>query len=153
MTSAPDIVVSSHDDLPQPESTIVDEGIGAYNDEAAPLHEVRPLSCFARDAQHRVVGGAVGRSWGAYAEIQQLWVDPGSRGRGIGTTLMRAFEAHARTRGCRVFALETFSFQAREFYESLGYRIEWERRSYPHGIVKYHMTRHDDDAGAAAGRR
>lgn len=141
MTSAPDIVVSSHDDLPQPESAIVDEGIGAYNDEAAPLHEVRPLSCFARDAQHRVVGGAVGRSWGAYAEIQQLWVDPGSRGRGIGTTLMRAF------------ALETFSFQAREFYESLGYRIEWERRSYPHGIVKYHMTRHDDDAGAAAGRR
>ena len=141
MTSAPDIVVSSHDDLPQPESAIVDEGIGAYNDEAAPLHEVRPLSCFARDAQHRVVGGAVGRSWGAYAEIQQLWVDPGSRGRGIGTTLMRAFEAHARTRGCDAFYLETFSFQAPSLYRSQGYVTAYEHAVYPHGIVKYVMVK------------
>lgn len=139
-TAAP-FTITTHDDLPAEESRRVDEGLGMANDLAAPLHEVRPLSCFARPASGEVVGGAVGRTWGGCCELQQLWVDPGHRRKGIATSLVHAFEAHAQTRGCRTFYLETFTFQAPELYRSLGYEVSHEHAVYPHGIVKYLMVR------------
>ena len=133
---------SVHDELP-PEARIVDEGLGAANDQAAPLHEVQPLSCFARVAASLVIGGAVGRTWGRCCELQQLWVDPRYRRRGIATRLIREFEERARARGCRVFYLETFNFQAPQLYRALGYEPRYEHAVYPYGIVKYIMVRED----------
>ena len=132
--------ISTHDGLP-PEAALVDEGLGKDNDAAAPLHEVRPLSCFARERSGRVVGGAVGRWWGACCELQQLWVEPGHRRQGIGTQLVSAFESHARAKGCTSFYLETFSFQAPALYGALGYVIAHTHAVYPHGIVKYLMVK------------
>jgi len=129
-----------HDELP-PEARIVDEGLGAANDQAAPLHEVRPLSCFARAASTLVIGGAVGRTWGRCGELQQLWVEPRYRRRGIATRLVQEFEARAQARGCRVFYLETFNFQAPQLYHALGYQVRYEHAVYPYGIVKYIMVR------------
>lgn len=146
-----------HDDAPELEAGIVDHGLGEANDAAAPLHEVRRLSCFARLPSGAVVGGAVGRTWGECCELQQLWVDPAHRKRGIGARLVRLFEARAAARGCRTFYLETFSFQAPAFYESLGYRVATEFRGFPHGIAKYVMVRQsaptDGPPGVADGTR
>lgn len=130
-----------HDDLPAQEARLVDDGLGAANDQAAPLHEVRPLSCFARLPSGQVIGGAVGRTWGPCCELQQLWVDPESRHGGVGTRLVKDFEARAQARGCRTFYLETFNFQAPAFYGKLGYEVRYEHAVYPHGIVKYTMVR------------
>jgi GNAT superfamily N-acetyltransferase len=134
------VSISLHDSLPE-EAALVDHGLGEANEAAAPLHEVEPLSCFARDASGRVVGGAVGRRWGGCCSSQQLWVEPASRRQGIAAALVRAFEAHAQTHGCTSFYLETFSFQAPRLYESLGYRVAHAHRPYPHGIVKYLMVK------------
>lgn len=141
MRIAEAISYTVHDDLPGDESRLVDKGLGAANDRAAPLHEVQPLSCFARAASGRVVGGAVGRTWGPCCELQQLWVEADCRGAGIGTRLVQAFEARAQARGCHTFYLETFNFQAPRFYSSLGYEVRYEHAVYPHGIVKYTMVR------------
>ena len=131
-----------HDDLPREESRLVDEGLGVANDQAAPLHEVQTLSCFARTAGNRVVGGAVGRTWGRCCELQQLWVEPAHRRLGIATRLVREFESRAQERGCHIFYLETFNFQAPDLYRSLGYEVAYQHAVYPHGIVKYVMVRH-----------
>jgi GNAT superfamily N-acetyltransferase len=112
--------ISVHDSYPPEETALVDRGLGEANDAAAPLYEVRPLSCFARTEDDRVVGGAVGRWWGQCCELQQLWVEPSYRRRGIGTQLIQAFEARAREHGCSTFYLETFSFQTPRLYEVLG---------------------------------
>jgi GNAT superfamily N-acetyltransferase len=136
-----DLQITTHDALP-PEAAAVDDGIGRYNDGAAPLHEVQPLACVARLTDGRVAGGAVGRRWGTCCELQQLWVDEGARRRGVGTRLMQAFEAHAAARGCTAVYLETFDFQAPGFYRRLGYVTEHVRGGYPHGIVRHHMVRH-----------
>lgn len=137
--------IDVHDSCPPAEAAIVDNGIGEFNDAAAPLHEVAPLSCFARDANGVVIGGAVGRRWGCCCELQQLWVASEYRGRGVGTALVRAFEEHARTHGCSNFYLETFSFQAPDFYRSLGYLAVHEHQVYPHGIIKHLMVKRDGD--------
>ena len=100
-----------------------------------------PLACFARSPAGDVIGGAVGRTWGECCELQQLWVAPEQRQRGIGSRLVRMFEARGRERGCRTFYLYTFSFQAPSFYQALGYRPAHEIRGFPDGIVKYLMMR------------
>jgi GNAT superfamily N-acetyltransferase len=141
MSNADPATITAHDEHPARETALVDQGLGAYNDAAAPLHEVRPLACFARSPSGQVVGGAVGRRWGRCCELQQLWVEDSHRRQGIGARLVRAFEAHARGHGCTWFYLETLSFQAPSFYRSLGYHVEFERSVYPHGVIKYHMAK------------
>jgi hypothetical protein len=56
--------VSAHDSYPPQETALVDHGLGEANDAAAPLHEARPLSCFARTEAGRVVGEARAREHG-----------------------------------------------------------------------------------------
>jgi ribosomal protein S18 acetylase RimI-like enzyme len=135
------IAITGHDDVPPSDGAIVDAGLGSFNDAAAPLHEVRPMACFARTPDGAVIGGAVGRTWGPAAEIQQLWVGDAHRHRGVGTALVRAFEARAAERGCRCCYLETLSFQAPRFYAALGYRVAFELRELPYGIVRFTMLR------------
>ena len=53
------INITTHDEPPPAAADRVDRGIGLSNAAAAPLHEVRPLGCFARDAEGQVIGGAV----------------------------------------------------------------------------------------------
>lgn len=142
------VTIKAHDDHPEAESAIVDAGIGQSNDAAAPLHEVRPLSCFAYGNAGIVIGGAVGRRWGNCCELQQLWVEPRYRHQGIATKLMTAFELRAQSHGCESFYLETFNFQAPEFYRALGYQVAHENKVFPHGFVKYIMVK---QLGAAEG--
>ena len=142
------IAITGHDDVPPSDGAIVDAGLGSFNDAAAPLHEVRPMACFARTPDGAVIGGAVGRTWGPAAEIQQLWVADAHRHRGVGTALVRAFEARAAERGCRSCYLETLSFQAPGFYAALGYRVVFELRELPHGIVRFTMLREIGPAAA-----
>ena len=146
----PELSVSTHDGHPPEECALVDQGLGEFNEATAPLHEVQAISCFVRSPSGKVLGGAVGRRWGACCELQQLWVEPAHRRLGIGSTLIRAFEAHASRHGCTSFYLETFSFQAPSLYIALGYKVEYERTVYPHGIVKYHMGKQVSSGASAA---
>lgn len=141
MSDPAGIVYTSHDELQREGAAIVDAGLGQANDAAAPLRDVRPLCCFARTASGLVLGGAVGRTWGACCELQQLWVEPEHRRQGIGARLVREFERHAEARGCRTFYLYTFSFQAPGLYRALGYASAFELRGFPGGIVKHTMVR------------
>ena len=137
----PDVRYSVHDDCPADAVAIVDAGLDAFNHDAAPLAEVQPMACIVRDNAGEVAGGALGRRWGICGELQQLWVRADMRKQGVGSEIVRRFEAFARDAGCRTLHLETFSFQAPAFYRALGYRIAYERRDFPHGIVKYHLQK------------
>ena len=139
MTNQALLSYTVHDELP-PEAAVVDKGLGDANAVAAPLHQVRPLACFARDDSGQVIGGAVGRTWGTCCELQQLWVRPSHRRRGIGARLVREFEQRASERGCHTFYLETFSFQAPSLYRALGYQVRLELHGFAPGIVKYVMV-------------
>ena len=131
-----------HDEVPADLAGIVDAGLGDANEQLEPrINHVRRLACFARAADGTVIGGAVGRTWGECCELQQLWVDAGQRKHGIGTQLVRRFEERASARGCRTFYLDTFNFQAPDFYRKLGYSPALEIRGYAPDIVRYTMLR------------
>jgi len=130
---------SAVDTPPEADLRVVDDGLEQFNHSVAPLSGVKRLASFATDGSGRVVGGAVGRTWGRCCELLQLWVDEDSRSMGVGTRLLRQFEEHARQRGCDVFYLTTLSFQAPVFYRKHGYTSLAEISGYPDGITKHLM--------------
>lgn len=135
------LAYSIHDEPPPEMALEVDRGLDAHNNAAAPLDGVRPLAVFATEASGRIVGGAVGRTWGDCCELLQLWVDEGSRHAGVGSELMHRFEARGRERACTVFYLTTLSFQAPDFYRRHGYATLAEISGYPEGIRKFLMQK------------
>lgn len=132
---------STTDTPPEDRLLTVDAGLEQHNFAVAPLAEVRQLAAFATDDSGTVVGGAVGRTWGRCCELLQLWVAPELRSGGVGSRLLRNFEAHARSRGCTTFYLTTLSYQAPEFYRKHGYAVLAQIDGYPEGIVKFLMHR------------
>jgi GNAT superfamily N-acetyltransferase len=55
--------------------------------------------------------------------IDTFWIDEDLRGRKLGAQLIAAAEAEALRRGAAVAYLDTFSWQARPFYEKQGYVV------------------------------
>ncbi|WP_429410720.1 GNAT family N-acetyltransferase [Paraburkholderia sp. GAS82] len=58
---------------------------------------------------------------------------PRYRKRGHATALILAAEAEAKRRGCKKVIVDTFSFQAPDFYRKLGYS-EWGRLTEMAGV-------------------
>jgi hypothetical protein len=52
---------------------------------------------------------------------------------------MRSAEAEARASGCKYAWLDTFEFQARAFYECLGYECFGVLNDHPIGHTHYFM--------------
>lgn len=63
--------------------------------------------------------------------VELLAVAEDGRGRGIGGQLMARVEEEARSRGMDGIWLDTFSFQAPEFYRCLGYNEFGRIDDYP----------------------
>ncbi len=70
-----------------------------------------------------ITGGLWGNTrWGClYIDI--LYIPEAFRGDGLGTQLVRMAEAEAIERGCHSCCLDTYAFQAKSFYEKLGYVV------------------------------
>jgi GNAT superfamily N-acetyltransferase len=79
------------------------------------------LAIFLRDNDDNLEAGISGFLWGAVLEIDYLWVHQSIRGQGTGRQLVLAVEQEAIDRGGTTAITNTFSFQAPEFYKSLGY--------------------------------
>lgn len=126
------------------ESTQADEefvmaGTRSYNRAFADV-DGKALCVFARDADGSIVGGVTARTYWRYLDIKFLWVHEQHRKEGLGSKIMLAAEAEARRRGCTGVFLDTFSFQARGFYERLGY-TEFGRLSGFSGKHERHFMR------------
>ncbi len=92
-----------------------------HNRERTGNGEYLPLSCFLRDDEGELQAGIYGFSWGGYAMIEWLWVLPSHRRAGLGSELLHAVEADVQTRGCRIIRVNTYTFQAPDFYRKFGY--------------------------------
>jgi len=60
---------------------------------------------------------------------------------GVGRELMRRAESEAVARGCRGSYVDTFHFQARGFYEKLGYAIFGRLDDMPSGGARYYLSK------------
>ncbi|XVN41270.1 MAG: GNAT family N-acetyltransferase [Rickettsia endosymbiont of Argas persicus] len=72
--------------------------------------------------------------WGGFY-INSLFVVKNHRNQKHGSLLMEKAENLARERRCNFVVLSTMDFQAKPFYEKLGYKLEFTRHSYEKNSV------------------
>ena len=121
----------------------------AFNTERGGPSGSSPLAIPIRDpATGEVSGGLWAGSSYDWLRIELLIVPEALRGRGIGTRLMRMAEDAARARGCVGVWLDTFEFQARGFYEKLGYEVFGSLDDNPRGSRRFFLRRRLEDAAS-----
>ena len=124
---------------PQDVQAVMD-GLLAYNDAYTEFNR-RELSIFARDGTGRLIGGMLGESMFGWLHIRIFWLAEDARRHGLGSRLLTMAEDEGRRRGCKYVYLNTFSFQARPFYEKLGYQCIATQEDFPVGHESYTMKK------------
>jgi GNAT superfamily N-acetyltransferase len=81
------------------------------------------IGLFIRNEAGALVGGLDASFYAGWLFVINLWVDGPLRRRGIGHQLLQQAEHLAAGRGCHSAWLDTFSFQAPEFYRRFGYEV------------------------------
>ena len=100
------------------------------------------IAFYLRDAEGKIVGGVYG-NYGVFnwVYVDTLWVSDELRGRGYGAQLLTAIENEAIKHNCTNIYLDTFSFQAPEFFKRLGYEIFGELKDFPPGHSRIFLTK------------
>jgi GNAT superfamily N-acetyltransferase len=98
-------------------------GLTAFNRSYVDPGSVGPLAILLKDENEATIGGLWGPTLFGWLHIELLFVPEGNRRASIGSAIMQRAEALAIARGCIGASSDTYSFQARAFYEKLGYDL------------------------------
>ncbi|KTD27189.1 MULTISPECIES: GNAT family N-acetyltransferase [Legionella] len=120
--------------LLEQQDKIIRDGIVNFN---LPFIGSKPdrYSIYAKDNESNLIGGAIVYAYANSVYVDVLWVKEECRGQGIGAELLRNVEAEAIKRKIPASTLDTFSFQAEDFYLKQGYKHL--------GIIKNYLKGHD----------
>jgi 8-oxo-dGTP pyrophosphatase MutT (NUDIX family)/GNAT superfamily N-acetyltransferase len=119
----PGLRISIEDEPAAADREAIGDALDLYNRDF--LGDTKPsrLAVFLRDAQGRMMAGLDGSTYAGWLFVNDLWVHEALRRRGIGRELLARAERRAVELGCHSVRLDTFSFQAPEFYRRLGYEL------------------------------
>jgi GNAT superfamily N-acetyltransferase len=112
-----------------------------YNISQAGPSQNRPIVVLIKNAAGEVIGGLWGHTGYDWLFTQLLIVPASLRGQGVGSEIMQLAEEEAIRRGCHGAWLDTFEFQARGFYERIGYECFGELPNYPAGFLRFFMKK------------
>lgn len=127
------------------EYELIDDGIVEYNLSKVPFTQEPSFISI-----NRVIKGLDGKMvaginsmlycWNClYIDI--LWVKEGFRKEGYGSVLLKEVEKIAKEKGCKLIHLDTFDFQAKDFYIKHGYEIFGVLDDCPIEHKRYYMKK------------
>lgn len=127
------------------EANIVNQGIVEYNSSKVPFTQEPAFI-----SVNRVIKGPDGEilaginselyCWNVlYIDI--LWVKDEFRQNGYGSVLLNEIEKIAKEKGCRLIHLDTFDFQAKDFYLKHGYEIFGVLEGCPAEHKRYYLKK------------
>ena len=98
-----------------------------YNLSKVPLKQQVSFSWINRiieDENGEIIAGILSKMycWNCLY-IDALWVQDEHRKEGLGSKLLKEVEKIAKEKGCDLIHLDTFDFQAKDFYIKYGYEI------------------------------
>ena len=123
------------------EWSVIGPGISAYNKQQAGEDKSQGLCFVLYTPDQEIVGGVIGSTYWDWLHVDLLWLKEELRGHGHGHRLLAAAEEEARQRGAKNAYLDTFSFQAPDFYKRYGYRVFGELPDFPPGHRRYFLTK------------
>ncbi len=119
---------------------VIESGLETYNrnfpggDLDIPIPDI---SLVLRNPEGDIVGGVITSMLTGIMHLESLWIDEKYRGKGLGKHLVLSAEKIGKTKGYPASQTWTFSFQAPDFYKSIGYTIVGIFTGYTNGITEY----------------
>ncbi len=119
----------------------IGQGINSYNTQKTGVEDFSHVCFVLREPDETIVAGVIGQTYWGWLHVDLLWVKEELRGRGYGRELLAMAEQEARERGVGHAYLDTFSFQALDFYRRHGYEIFGELPDFPLGHQRYFLAK------------
>lgn len=120
---------------------IIGRSLQSYNVQHAGDEQFQRLCFVVQAPDQGIAGGVLGEMFWGWLHVDLLWVKDELRGRGYGQRLLARIEEEARRRGAKYAFLDTFSFQAPEFYKRRGYQVFGELPDFPPGHIRYFLVK------------
>lgn len=94
------------------------------------------------DGNNNIIGGCLAKMycWNVMY-IDVLWIDDAYRKQGLGERLLREIEQIARDKKCSLIHLDTFDFQAKDFYVKYGYEVFGVLEDCPENHCRYYLKK------------
>ncbi|MHA1945517.1 MAG: GNAT family N-acetyltransferase [Candidatus Hodarchaeales archaeon] len=127
------------DNPSEEEMKIVQDGLVAHNKKfpSGGLDIPTPdISLVLKDSNGDIIGGVITSMLTGIMHLEVLWVDEKYRGQGFGKKLVLYAEKIGKEKGYSASQTWTFSFQAPEFYQSIGYKVLGIFDGYTDGITE-----------------
>ena len=115
--------------------------IRAYNRSKREEAASEPLNLYLEDEKGNLMAGLVAETFGNWLEIEYLFVKEELRGQGIGSKLLQRAESEAKKRNCRFAFVNTYQFQAPDFYLSHGYNEVFTLQDYPYTGKRFYYQK------------
>jgi len=115
--------------------------IRAYNRSKREEAESELLNLYVEDEKGNLLAGLVAETFGNWLEIEYLFVKEELRGLGIGSKLLQRAENEAKNRNCRFAFVNTYQFQAPNFYLSHGYKEVFALQDYPYTGKRFYYQK------------
>lgn len=128
-------------DITTEEQDYVQRKLVEFSDQFTEPRNYTEFGLVLRGNNGSVGGGITATTVWDWLQIGILWISEDLRGKGYGSRLLAKAEEVGRRRGCRHAKLDTFEFEAREFYEYHGYVVRSKTEDFPQGHVQYHMEK------------
>jgi ribosomal protein S18 acetylase RimI-like enzyme len=127
------------------EEDIIKNELFQYNSAKAPFTQEPPFTSINRvvkDLNGDVIAGIISKMycWNCLY-ITILWVKEECRNQGYGSILLAETEEIAKKKGSKLVHLDTFDFQAKDFYVKQGYEIFGVLDDCPEGHKRYFMKK------------
>ena len=116
----------------------------AHNEASVGPTERQQVAIVVRDDAGTITSGLWGKIGYRWLFVEFLAVSPDHKRQGIGRALMQRAETLARDAGCIGIWLDTFSFQARGFYEKLGFGHFGTIDDFPPGHARFFLSKRID---------
>jgi GNAT superfamily N-acetyltransferase len=130
------------EDSPDPKDVqFLDNALHEFNTSQTGISDARRLSVFVREEDGQIVAGLVGMTFYGCLAVDLLWVREDLRAHGFGGRLIKVAEDEAVSRGCHQAQLDTFDFQALEFYRKLNYEVFGMLDGYGGSHKRYYLRK------------
>lgn len=112
-----------------------------YNRQKAGDMEFQRLCYALYSPEKQIVGGVLGEVYWDWLHLDLMWLKEEVRGHGYGHRLLVAIEEEAKKRGVKNIFLDTFSFQAPDFYRQHGYHLFGDLAGFPGEHHRFFFTK------------
>ena len=125
----------------KPEWGLIGGGIHQFNKEQAGEDNGQSFCFVLQGPDQESVGGVIAAVHWDWLYVDLMWIKEEFRGQGYGSRLLVMAEDKAREFGAKNAYLDTFSFQAPDFYKKYGYQVFGELKGFPTGHQRYYLRK------------